>query len=158
MTRWVEHARTFLGTKEFPGKPSNPVILKFWVLAKLSGIKDDAIPWCSGFACAMFEAVGIRSPRSDGAKNWLNWGVVLQKPVYGCVVVFKRPGGYHVGIVVGQDKAGNLQVLGGNQGDKVSIATYPRASAEGYRFPIGEPIPQAGLPVLVAAAKSTSEA
>ena len=157
MTKWVDNARKYLGVKEFPGIPSNPIVLGFWKLAKLAGIKNDAIPWCSGFACAMFEEVGIKSPRTDGAKNWLNWGVALSTPVYGCVVVFKRPGGYHVGIVVGQDSRGNLQVLGGNQGDAVTIASFDRNRVEGYRFPIGQPIPQT-LPLMSGMAASKSEA
>lgn len=158
MTRWIENGRKYIGVKEVPGPTHNPIILGMWKLAKLAGIKNDEIPWCSGFACAVLEEVGIRSPRSDGAKNWLNWGVVLSKPVYGCVVVFRRPGGWHVGFVVGEDAQARLMVLGGNQGNQVSIAAFERTRVEGFRFPSGEPIPQGRLPILAGVAASTSEA
>lgn len=157
MTRWVDVARKYLGVREIPGKSHNPVILGFWKLAKLAGIKNDEIPWCSGFACAVFEEVGIRSPRSDGAKNWLTWGLPLHLPVYGCVVVFKRPGGYHVGIVIGVNSQGTLQVLGGNQDNAVTVASFGMDRVEGFRFPAGEPVPQ-GLPVIAGAVSTRSEA
>lgn len=157
MTAWLDTARAYIGTREYPGAASNPIILGFWKLARLAGIKDDAVPWCSGFACACMEAQGIRSPRSDSARAWLKWGAPLSTPVTGCVVVFNRPGGYHVGFVVGQDTNGNLLVLGGNQGDAVSIATFTRDRAEGYRWPLG--VPMGGpLPTLASAALSRSEA
>ena len=50
------------------------------------------------------------------AKEYAFAGKRLTKPAYGCLVVFTRQGGGHVGFVVGKDKAGNLLVLGGNQG------------------------------------------
>jgi uncharacterized protein (TIGR02594 family) len=157
---WIDTARSYLGTKEYPGAKSNPIILGFWKLARLSGIKDDAVPWCSGFACAMFEANGIASPHSDSARSWLAWGIPLDAPVLGCVVVFQRPGGYHVGFVVGQDKAGRLMVLGGNQGDAVSIAAFSRDRVVGYRYPISGIATRSTdpLPVLAGIAASTSEA
>ena len=34
--------------------------------------------------------------------------------------------------MVGQDKQGNLLVLGGNQGNKVSIAKFPRSRVTAY--------------------------
>lgn len=155
--KWIEVARHYEGTREYPGAESNPVILYFWKLARLAGIKDDAVPWCSGFACAAMEEAGIRSPRSDSARSWLDWGSPLAVPVNGCVVVFKRPGGFHVGFVVGQDSRGSLQVLGGNQGDSVSIATFGRDRVLAYRWPLGVPI-GGPLPILASVAQSSSEA
>ena len=157
MTRWLDTAHAYSGTREYPGAKSNPIILAFWKLARLSGIQNDNVPWCSGFACACMEAQGIRSPRSDSAKSWLTWGAPLSAPVLGCVVVFDRPGGNHVGFVVGQDKAGNLMVLGGNQGDAVSIAAFPRSRVAGYRWPLGVPMSGA-LPYMASTQFSQSEA
>lgn len=158
MTKWIDIGRKYIGVKEVPGPTHNPIILGMWKLARLAGIKNDEVPWCSGFACAVMEEAGIQSPRTDGAKNWLNWGMVLSSPAYGCVVVFRRPGGWHVGFVVGTDAKGNLMVLGGNQGNQVSIAAFARDRVEGYRFPIGQPIPQGRLALLSGVAASSSEA
>lgn len=153
---WLINARKYQGTREYPGAASNPVILRFWQLAKLAGIKDDRVPWCSGFACAVMEEVGIRSPRSDGARSWLTWGAPLVAPVLGCIVVLKRPGGFHVGLAVGRDRAGRLLLLGGNQGDAVSIAAFETARVVGYRWPLGVP-QNFALPVMAGVPDSTSE-
>lgn len=151
---WLPIARSYLGVREFPGAQSNPVIVGFWKLARLAGIKDDAVPWCSGFACAVMERAGIVSPRSDSAKSWMTWGAPLVEPVVGCVAVFNRTGGFHVGFVVGRDAVSrNLLVLGGNQGDAVSIAQFPEHRVMAYRWPrdvpAGEPLPNlvAGAPI-----------
>ena len=134
---WQLAAEQYIGTKEYPGSESNPIIAGFWKLAKLSGIKDDAVPWCAGFACAMLEKVGYRSPRSDAAKSFLTWGEPLAAPELGCIAVMKRPGGYHVFFVVGIDKSGDLYGLGGNQGDKVCVALFKSAQVLSYRKPEG---------------------
>ena len=57
----------------------------------------------------------------------------LQAPTVGCVVVFEREGGGHVGLVVGADTKGRLLVLGGNQGDAVSIAPFDRSRVDMMR-------------------------
>ena len=77
----------------------------------------------------------------------------LITPVVGCVVVFKRPGGYHVGIVVGITAEGHLVVLGGNQGDavKYSVFNIKERPPEGYRWAAGLPKPApAKLPIIAA--------
>ncbi|WP_232099079.1 TIGR02594 family protein [Aeromonas veronii] len=93
-----------------------------------------------------------------GARSYASWGEKLEKPVAGCVVVFSRDGGGHVGFVVGQDKAGNLLVLGGNQADAVNVKAFPRSRVTAYRWPAGEPKPVGELPVMAAAEFSKSEA
>jgi len=61
---------------------------------------------------------------------------------------------------VGQDDKGRLLVLGGNQGNAVSIAPFDRSRVSGYRWPKAIPIPtMSDLPKLAsAAASSTNEA
>lgn len=105
----------------------------------------------------MFERCGIRSTRFESARSWLEWGTELSEPVYGCVVVFRRNGGGHVGFVVGQKSNGDLMVLGGNQGDAVCISAFPRSRVAGYRWPEGIPVCTRPLPVM-SGARSTSEA
>lgn len=45
-----------------------------------------------------------------------------------------RVGG-HVGFVVGRDTRSNLMVLGGNQGDAVSVAAFLPSRATGFYWP-----------------------
>lgn len=162
--KWLVKAREFLGVLEIKGPQHNQKIIDFWKAAKLGGIKNDEIPWCAGFVGGVLEMCGIRSTRADSARSYLNWGVKLSGPMVGAVVVFERgESSGHVGFVVGRTASGDLIVLGGNQGDKVSLARFDRARVLGYRWPEEEAIPAAGvaaLPLLQANGLpfSTSEA
>lgn len=156
--KWLDEAAKFIGLREIKGPQHAAEILKFWKDIKRGGIKDDETPWCAAFVGSMLERSGVQSTRFESARSYESWGQPLKQPVPGCVVVFSREGGGHVGFVVGQDKDGNLQVLGGNQKDMVRVATFPRIRATAYRWPAGMPIPAANLPVMAAAEFSTKEA
>lgn len=155
--RWVTEGRKHIGLQELIGVENNPVIVQFWKDIKRGGIKDDKTPWCAAFAGAMLERTGIRSTRFESAKSYLSWGDKLDAPVPGCIVVFTRKGGGHVGFVVGKRPNGDLLVLGGNQGDAVNIRAFGTDRVTGYRWPAGEPVNTAPLPT-GEAATSTSEA
>ena len=136
-TPWVEAGLKDVGIHEVRDEEH---VHQMWRDAKLSGLTKfpaSEVPWCSAAICSWFERVGIRSARTDGAKNWLNWGVKLEKPAQGCVVVFTRKGGGHVGLVMGEDEKGNLLVLGGNHQNMVSIKSFSKARVVGYRYPKG---------------------
>lgn len=158
LLRWIEMAKNHIGVAEVKGATHNPVIVQFWKDIRRGGIRDDETPWCAAFVGAMLERCGIQSTRFESAKSYLSWGEQLDRPVYGCVVVFSRDGGGHVGFVVGKDKAGNLLVLGGNQGDAVNVKAFPLSRVTGYRWPKGEPLPLGNLPVGDSVAMSRSEA
>lgn len=158
LLRWIEMAKNHIGVAEVKGATHNPVIVQFWKDIRRGGIRDDDTPWCAAFVGAMLERCGIQSSRFESAKSYLSWGEQLDRPVYGCVVVFSRDGGGHVGFVVGKDKAGNLLVLGGNQGDAVNVKAFPLSRVTGYRWPQGESLPVGDLPVGDSVAMSRSEA
>lgn len=153
--RWLIEARKHIGLSEVKGPQHNQDILQFWRDIKRSGIKDDETPWCAAFTGAMLERVGVRSSRFESAKSYLEWGEKLTAPAYGCVVVFARTGGGHVGFVVGQKSNGDLLVLGGNQSDAVNIRAFPTARVSGYRWPAGEPRDTLPLPAGDGAASTT---
>lgn len=120
--KWFEIATKLLGTKERVGVDSNPVILEWakslngWVS---SFYKDDSIPWCGLFVAHCLSEAGFNGPRNPlRALAWADWGVPTA-PVEGAVLVFRRPGGGHVGFYVGET-ASAYKVRGGNQGDAVS--------------------------------------
>ncbi len=130
----IDIAKSLIGITEIKGSKHNPGIVQFWKDIKRGGIKDDETPWCAAFVGACLERAGIKSSRFESAKSYLSWGDKLDKPAYGCVVVFTRVGGGHVGFVVGEDTNGNLQVLGGNQSDQVNIRSFPKDRVSGYRW------------------------
>lgn len=155
--QWLAIARPLVGLHEIKGAAHAPEILEMWRAIKRSGIQSDEVPWCAAFVGSCLERAGVRSSRFESAKSYLDWGVRLSSPVHGCIVVFSREGGAHVGFVVGRDEQDNLLVLGGNQGDAVSIKTFPRDRVTGYRWPVDQVIPAIPLQ-LGAADPSTSEA
>jgi uncharacterized protein (TIGR02594 family) len=140
--RWLVRAREFNGTREIPGRGNNPQILKWWSLIR-APFTNDETPWCAGFVGGVLEECGIKSTRSASARSYEKWGRRLDRPVIGCIIVFSRRGGGHVGFYVGETKT-HVLVLGGNQGDMVNVSRYPKNGSSlkitGYRWPADEPL------------------
>lgn len=133
--KWLDIARRYVGLAEIPGKAHNPTIVR-WLRDLRAWWSDDETPWCGTFVAAVFREAGYPLPQHwYRAKAWLDWGVKLDQPAFGCVVVFERSGGGHVGYVVGRDQLGRLLVLGGNQGNRVSVAPFQTDRLMGYRWP-----------------------
>lgn len=156
---WLDIAQRYLGTREIPGPQHEPRI-QAWLRQLAAWWTDDETPWCGVFVAAALQDAGIKLPQHwYRARAWLDWGVPLATPVLGCVVVFERgPRSGHVGFAVGRDAADRLLVLGGNQGNAVTIAAFPRGRVLGYRWPAGQSLQLVALPELGGAAESTSEA
>lgn len=135
---WIKAARSYLGVGEIKGSRHNSQILKWWQDIG-SPFKDDETPWCGAFVGGVLAECDQKIVANGAmAKSWLNLPVVLGRAAYGCVVVFNRPpnpASGHVGFVVGRDRDHNLMVLGGNQGDKVSIKPFGVERVAGYRWP-----------------------
>ncbi len=153
---WIRKAETYIGQREIKGVTHNPLIVQMWKWIKRGGIKNDEVPWCAAFVGACLEQVGIVSTRFESAKSYLAWGYELAVPQYGCIVIFGRDGGGHVGFVVGRDKRGRLMVLGGNQGDQVSIAPFDPSRVLGFRWPKLIPQSNISLPIIDSQANSSS--
>ncbi len=151
--RRLVQARMHLGMREIVGPKHSPIILK-WLDRLKAPFRDDESAWCGRFVSGVFDEVGIPPVKSSwGARKWLAFGRSIPSPAVGGVVVFWRgdPKGRsgHVGFVAGKDKAGNLMVLGGNQGNAVSIAPFDRKRILGYRWPNGvRDAPDYKLPVI----------
>lgn len=157
---WIVEAKKHIGLAEIPGPKHNLTILN-WLKELKAWWADDETPWCGVFVAYCMKAAGVEVPKYYmRAKDWAAWGDAIKKPTLGCVVVFERQGGGHVGFVVGQDEQGRLMVLGGNQGNRVSIAPFDPARAIAYRVPKGQFLTQSFMPQLAAngAASSTNEA
>ncbi len=158
---WLAEARRHLGVAEVPGPKHSPVI-QSWLHKLRAWWNDDETPWCGVFVAACMDTVGIPLPKYwMRAKAWAEWGSRLSAPIPGCIVVFERQGGGHVGFVVGRTAKGHLMVLGGNQGNRVSIAPFDRARAVASVWPPEVPMPpHSVLAVLDAAGAqlSTNEA
>lgn len=145
---WVTIARADIGTQEVPGKQTAPAITR-WLIGLNAWWRDDETPWCGVFVAHCMREAGIARPKSwFRALGWLEWGVTLKDPVPGCVVIYQRTGGGHVGFLLGENAHGSYMTLGGNQGNSVSIVPIDPLRAVGYRWPVAVPVPTEKLPLL----------
>lgn len=142
-------AERFLGTTEMQGRLSNPQILAMLQL-DTNWPKDDATPWCSAFLNYICWLLELPRSKSLRARSWLQVGrsVQLDEAQRGFDVVIlsrganapgseviKAPG--HVGLFslntlsVNNDPV--VRLLGGNQGNSVSIKSYPASRVLGVQ-------------------------
>jgi uncharacterized protein (TIGR02594 family) len=135
MNDLLELAKTQLGVKEIAGEDDNQTIVGY---AKESGfpwVNDDETPWCSIFSNWVCLKASYERSKKANARSWLNVGLPIEVPEYGCICVFKRENSTwkgHVGFFDGEDKT-HIYVCGGNQGNSVSIKRYPKTDLLGYR-------------------------
>jgi len=124
------------GTTEVVGPKNNPVIMGWAKEVGLGNIyKEDLTPWC-GLYMAVVMKRALREPVKDSlvALNWNTFGVKITRPMLGDILTFTRKGGGHVGLYVGEDIAA-YHVLGGNQGDRVSIVRIAKDRLSQVRRP-----------------------
>lgn len=158
LPRVVAEGLKLIGVAEVVGKGSNRTIIGWrdelntagWAI---SGYSDDDIPWCGLFAAIVAHHAGKLVPENPlWARNWLKFGTPVVKPSLGDVLVFQRPGGGgHVGFYIGEDKTA-FHVLGGNQGNKVSITRIAKDRCIGVRQPDYNAAPASMRPFNLASA------
>lgn len=111
-----------IGVKEVVGSKHNPTILAWAKDLGLSKVYNaDEIPWCGLFVAYCAHSAGLQVVDSPlWALSWAKYGTKVEEPMLGDVLTFKRDGGGHVGIYVGEDDK-CYHVLGGNQNNSVSV-------------------------------------
>lgn len=142
---WYEIALRDVGVRETPGPRATPRILEYLRETPLAqGGDSDETPWCAAFVNWALRQAGITGTRSAAARSFLTWGETRELRT-GAVIVIRRkkgrdettPSGYHVGFfVAGSGRA--IRLLGGNQGDAVSVADFPLTKWEvlASRWPV----------------------
>jgi uncharacterized protein (TIGR02594 family) len=135
--RYLTIARSYIGLKEIVGVKTAPTITN-WLIRLNAWWRDDETPWCGVFVGACLQEALLPYPKLYmRAKAWLEYGERLEKPCLGCIVIFDRKGGGHVGFAIGKDRLGRLLILGGNQGNQVSVMPFDTTRVLGYRMPFG---------------------
>lgn len=134
---YAQAAYEHLGLSEVPGAGSNATILG-WIKTFFTWATNDGeVAWCAIFINTMLKQAGLKGTGKANARSFLDWGTPVSEPRKGDIVVFWRgnPDSWqgHVGIYWGDAPGDYVYCLGGNQSDKVSIATYPETSVLGYR-------------------------
>lgn len=135
---WLEIARGEIGQCELDGDDHNARIVAYHATTTLKAT-DDETPWCSSFVNWVMHECDLPGTDSALARSWLKWGKVIDEPKVGAIVVMRRGASEstgHVGFVVGWNDADDtIDVLGGNQGNAVSVRTFKASSVLGYRVP-----------------------
>lgn len=140
-----ELAQRFVGVSEVPGTTSNPQVLAMLRLDN-KWPEDDSVPWCSAFTNYITWLLRLPRSKSLRARSWLLVGEVIELDQARAgfdVVILKRGKGTqpgpdvidapgHVGFFAGSEGS-DVLVLGGNQGDTVSIARYAKSRVLGIR-------------------------
>jgi len=135
--RWLACAWGELGQHEVRGAADNSHIRAFYRDAGHSESLHDEVPWCAAFVGACLERAGLAGTGSLMARSYLRWGAPVDEGRFGAVAVLSRgsdPNAGHVGFLLGETEA-HIILLGGNQGDAVTVAGFPKARVLGYRWP-----------------------
>lgn len=129
---WMDIANAERGVKEVVGNTHNPRIVEYHATTTLKASNDET-PWCSSFVNWVMKAAKYPITKSAAARSWLDYGQECELQL-GCIVVFRRTGGNHVGFCVGFTP-NSIMVLGGNQANEVNVKPYPRRDFQGARLP-----------------------
>lgn len=137
---WLSVATHFRGLSEVHGSMTNPKIAEMFRISGHPEVKDDETPWCAAFVGACLRLSGYRNSGSLGARSYENFGHDLKDaPQRGCIVVFTRgdpkAATGHVAFYDRED-GDRIKVLGGNQGDAVTVASFPKSRVLAYRLPV----------------------
>jgi len=125
-----------VGMQEFVGPADNAEIIQMFADVGHSWVEDDSVAWCAAFVGSHLKRAGLPHTGKLTARSYLDWGQPVNDPEPGDIVVFWRGSrdGWqgHVGFYVSEtDKS--INVLGGNQGNAVSVKAYSKDRLLGYR-------------------------
>lgn len=132
---WMPIALGELGTHEILGPDDNPRIWEYHATTTLGG-QPDEVPWCASFVGWVLREAHAAGTKSAAARSYLSWGQTSEER-YGAIIVLKRGTGNqgHVGFLI-DATAHFLWLVGGNQGNAVSVARFNRSALLGARWPI----------------------
>ena len=134
---WIKIAKKEIGVREIVGGQHNSRVLEYH--ATTSGkYSTDEIPWCGSFVNWVMLQAGHTTTMKypERAKAWRKFGTKIGGPVFGSIAIKNRRGGGHVGFVIGKSKGGKyLYILGGNQGNMVSVRRYERSVFDTFVVP-----------------------
>lgn len=142
MTPWLKIAESELGVHEFAGEAANPIIVQWFADCGHPEITSDEVPNCAAALGSWLKRAGIKGTGALNARSYLDWGINLEEPVLGCIVVFDRPPDPDAGhVAIFKRLVGNqVEVHGANQNDCVSVTRFPADRVINYRWPTGVPL------------------
>jgi len=136
MNEILESFLTNYGLSEIDGPANNPKIIEFFDEIGFNWVDSEDTAWCSASLNYFAKEKGYERSGKLDARSWLKVGERVLEPQLGDVVVFwrERPDSWkgHVGIYINKNTK-YVYVLGGNQGNMISIMAYPIDRVLGYR-------------------------
>jgi len=131
-----DRAQRYLGITEIAGEKDHPLI-RWWHSLTTMGEATDEVPWCSSFVNGVCWDEKMDRTGSAAARSWLDIGesIELEDAIVGDIVILKRgsnPKSGHVGFYAGREGI-KIRILGGNQGNTVSIVSFPKTRLLGVR-------------------------
>lgn len=116
--------------------------LKRYLKSDHQSLEDPAKqPWCGD---AVQTAIALTLPdkilpsNPYWALNWAKFGVALDEPALGAILVFSKDGGGHVGFYSREDKT-RCCVLSRNKANGISIAPVKESQLKAKRWPKSAP-------------------
>lgn len=132
-------AQSFVGLQE---RRDQATIASFIKKASGQSLDPTKTAWCAAFVNAVLSESGHDGTGKLNARSFLDYGMPIDQPTQGDIVVFWRddPESWkgHVGFFAGRETKGGkefIKVLGGNQDDRVSVKLYPADRLLGARRP-----------------------
>lgn len=139
MEKHLQIALSQYGVKEVRGAKDHPQIVNYFTSLGFDGSKlKDETAWCAAFANWCLKEAGMEYQETLNARSFLNLGEEVFTPKQGDIVVLWResPNSWkgHVGFFI-KESARYVYLLGGNQGNSVSIKAYPKTRLLAYQRP-----------------------
>lgn len=140
---WIVQAMSVAGLHERTDKKE---LMEFLSSDGLTVGDPSEVSWCGDFVQTCLSRAltpQVTLPTNPFvARAWLDFGYKLEEPAFGSIAVFWRnhPASWqgHVGFVVGRRDA-ELTILGGNQGNSVSLANISEKRLIGCVWPVSTP-------------------
>ena len=133
-------AQRFVGElHELPGAVHDPFIQFCFAKCGYGPETPDEVPWCSAFVNGICWLLRLPRSKSAAARSWLTVGIAidLRDAMPGDIVVLRRgqsPTAGHVGFFAWYEPtSGSVQILSGNQGNAVTVASFKDVDVLGIR-------------------------
>ncbi len=130
----VTIAQSSIGQRETDGANDSGFIRGLWQSLTKNWQWLRGQPWCGAFVADCLKGASLPIIEEYyRAKAWALYGNPIATHEFGCIAVLERTGGGHVAFVVGMTSQGQTLLLGGNQGNAVSIIKVNPSDVLCYR-------------------------
>jgi len=137
MCKVIEEAFKMYGVTEVSGAKDNPKIIALFEELYFDGkVLKDETAWCAAFANTILKRAGKSYQKKLNARSFLTLGKQTFDPKLGDIVVLWRESIHswkgHVGFYINESE-NHINILGGNQNNRVKISAYPKHRLLQYR-------------------------